>query len=250
MAHADQYTVDTENIFLAGTSAGSITALGAAFWTEDNLPPFVKENGLDTLCGDLESSGNELKNTFEIKALANMWGAVYDLDELESRKIPVISFHGTADNLVPYNEGIPFSTIGEMLFDKMYGSYAMHGRLDALKVPNEFYPIEGAQHAPYQDKKGHPNDCYYFIQDHIRTFFSRELQRAGSIVRDRNQLHAYTLQERNPEKLHWKAEGGFILRAEGQTVYVVWRKDAPQHRLTASGLRRNKVAFTQTVSIR
>lgn len=250
VAHAAAYGIDTANIFLAGTSAGSITALGAAFWTEDNLPPFVKGNGLDTLCGNLESSGNELKNTFNIKALANMWGAVYDLDELNGKRIPVISFHGTADNLVPYNEGTPFSTIGERLFDRMYGSYAMHERLDALEVPNEFYPIEGAQHAPYQDKKGRPNDCYYFIQEHMLAFFNRELLRTGNIVRDREQIHAYSLQQKDVARLHWKAEGGFILRCEGQTAYVVWRKDMPQHRLTASGLRENGAAFTQSIQIK
>lgn len=249
-AHAASYGIDTGNIFLAGTSAGSITALGAAFWTEENLPPFVKRNGLDTLYGNLDSSGNELKNTFNIKALANMWGAVYDLDELNGKHIPVISFHGTADNLVPYNQGIPFSTIGQMLFDKMYGSYAMHEHLDALKITNEFYPIEGAQHAPYQDKKGHPNDCYYFIQEHILTFFNRELARTGNIIRDKEQVHAYTLQQKDAAKLHWKAEGGFILRCEGLTAYVVWRKDVPQHRLTAAGLRKNGIAFTQTILVK
>lgn len=249
-AHASTYGIDPENVFLAGTSAGAITALGMAFWTADNLPPFVKANGLDSLCGDLTTSGNDCRNTFEIKALANMWGAVYDLGELNGKRIPVISFHGTADNLVPYNQGIPFSTIGEALFDRMYGSYAMHERLDALGVPNEFYPIEGAQHAPYQDKKGHPNDCYFFIQDHIQQFFRQELLRTGSIVRDKRMAHAYTLQQKDVAKLHWKAEGGFILRCEEQTVYVVWRKDAPLHRLTASGMRRNGAAFQKAIQIR
>lgn len=249
-AHAHSYNIDTGNIFLAGTSAGSITALGAALWTEENLPSFVRANGLDSLCGNLESSGNNLNNTYRIKAIANMWGAVYDLDELNEKNIPIISFHGTADNLVPYNEGIPFSTIGEMLFDKMYGSSAMHERLNALGVPNEFYPIANAPHAPYQDKKGHPNDCYYFIQDHILAFFNQELLRTGGIIRDKEQTQAYILQQKGIRKLHWKAEGGFILRTEGQTAYVVWRKDVPQHRLTAYGIRENGVAFSQSISIK
>lgn len=247
-ARASQYRIDTQFIFLAGTSAGSITALAAAFWTPENRPDFIEANGLENLLGTLDGSGNSDSVRFRIRAIANMWGALYDLNELNGHSIPIISFHGTADNIVPYNEGIPFSSIGEKLFDHMYGSYAIHERLNQLGVRNEFYPIEEASHAPYQDNKGRPNECYFFIQGHMQEFFNSELRHIGRIRYDRP--WSYTLEQPDVRALHWKAEGGFILRSEEHTVQVVWRRDVPKHKLTASGLRENGIAFTKTISIK
>ena len=247
-ANAKTLGIDTSCIFLAGTSAGAITALATAFWTPENRPDFIVENNFENRLGGLTSSGNSDSVRFRIRALANMWGALYDLGELEGQQIPVISFHGTADYIVPYDEGIPFTTLGDKLFDKMYGSYAIHRELNRLGVRNEMYPLEKSGHSPYQDKKGRPNECYYYIQSHIQEFFKQELLHTGSIRRVKSQY--FTMDQPDIRIIHWKAEGGFILRCEGANVQVVWRKDCPTHRLTSSGLRENGTAFTKTILIK
>ena len=109
VAHAEEYRIDPEHIFLAGTSAGSITALAAAFMNDNNCPPYVAKHKLVKKCGRLHTSGNEYRNEVKIKALANMWGALYDLHELDGCRIPVVSFHGTADKVVPFDFGFPSS---------------------------------------------------------------------------------------------------------------------------------------------
>lgn len=250
VAHADEYDIDPEYIFIGGTSAGSITALGMTFMTNATRPPFVFENKLDKKLGNIESSGNNYNNSFKIKALANMWGAVYDLDELNGYHIPVISFHGTEDNLVPFDQGYPFSNIkgkiGERMFDMMYGSKAIHERLDSLHVRNEFYPIEGCSHAPYQDKKGHTNDCYYFIQDKMQKFFFVELARVKGIAHDKGTPQIYYCKQDDIATINWKVDGGFILDIDGKKVQIIWRSDARKRKITASGLRENGMAFTTT----
>ena len=247
-AHAEELAIDTGFIFLAGTSAGAITALATAYWTPDCRPAFIADNDFENLLGGLTTSGNSDSASFRIRALANMWGALYDLKELEGHNIPVISFHGTADYIVPYDEGIPFSSLGDKLFDKMYGSAAIHRELNRLGVNNEFYPLEKAGHAPYQNNKGRPNDCYYYIQSHLQEFFKQQLLETGRIFRVKTQY--FTMDQPDIRSIHWKAEGGFILRCEGANVQVVWRKDCPTHRLTASGLRENGAAFTKTIIIK
>lgn len=248
VSQSDEYGIDPNYIFLGGTSAGAITALGVTFMTNDTRPSFVKEKHLDTKLGNLESSSNDCKNSFKIRALANMWGAVYDLDMLHGHRTPVISFHGTEDNLVPFDQGFPFedikSNIGEKLFDKMYGSKAIHERLDSLHVRNEFYPIEGVKHAPYQDKGGHPNSTYFFIQDKMQQFFLRELKQTTTIAHNKNNPQSYNLPQTDITRINWNIEGGFILTQDNNNVTVLWRKDARKKTLSASGMRSNGCAFT------
>ena len=46
IANADEFGIDTTNIFVAGTSAGAITALNLAFMEEKNRPESTKNNGV------------------------------------------------------------------------------------------------------------------------------------------------------------------------------------------------------------
>lgn len=247
LAHADEYGIDTNNIFIGGTSAGSITALGAAFMTDQNLPDIFVERKLRETCGSLHTSGNNYRRSPRIKAVANMWGALYDLKELDGRHIPVVSFHGTADNTVPYDIGYPFSDlktkIGERLCGTMYGSVAIHRKLDSLHIRNRFYPIEGASHAPYEDKSGKPNEIYRFIQDKIQKFFYDEINRDGSIVQDTKDKKTYRLLMSDASWYNWQVEGGFITHQDKNSITVVWRSDAKKRTITVSGERINGSAF-------
>lgn len=249
VANAEEYGIDPDYIFLAGTSAGSITSLGTAFMDNTNCPPFVAKNKLPKKCGSLHTSGNEYRNAVKIKAIANMWGAVYDLHELDGRRIPIISFHGTSDKVVPFDHGFPFSgvksKIGERLFDEMYGSKAIHHYLDSLHVRNKLYPLEGCGHAPHQEKNGTLNHHYYFIQDKMQEFFYPELKSKIKLKHDDQEPQIYCINDDEASHISWQAEGGLILSTSGNSVRVIWLKDAPKHLLRASGLNRLGVPFKQ-----
>ena len=254
VANADKYGIDTSAIFVAGTSAGAITALNVAYLTNNTCPPFVKKHHLDSKLGTIDRADNNLTNTFKIKAVANMWGALYDLSVLKDKRIPVISFHGTADNIVPYDEGFPFSSlksdIGEMLFDKMYGSKAIHEYMDKLRVHNDFYPIEGKGHSPYTDSDGSINSTYYFIQNKMQSFFLQELGENTTIAYDRQNPSVFSIDNPNVKSLSWKVEGGFITDRHEQTISVRWRDDKSKHSVTASGMLNNGVSFYKKLHIK
>ncbi len=254
VANAEEYRIDPDYIFLAGTSAGSITALGAAFMTNENCPPFVAKHKLPKKCGSLHTSGNEYRDKVKIKAIANMWGAVYDLRELNSHRIPVVSFHGTNDKVVPFGHGFPFSGVksklGERMFDEMYGSQSIHRYLDSMHVRNKLYPLEGCGHAPYQERNGTLNEHYYFIQDKIQAFFYSELKSKANLKHDDHAPQLYCLDDDAVTNLSWQAEGGLILSVSGNSVRVVWLDDVPKHLLRASGINALGVPFKQEWNLR
>ncbi len=249
VANAEEYRIDPDYIFLAGTSAGSITALGAAFMNNENCPPFVTKNKLQKKCGSLHTSGNEHRDKVKIRAIANMWGAVYDLHELDGSRIPVVSFHGTSDKVVPFDHGFPFSGVrsklGERMFDEMYGSQAIHRHLDTIHVRNKLYPLEGCGHAPYQEKNGTLNNHYYFIQDKIQEFFYPELKSKIELRHDDQHPQIYCINEEEASHVSWQAEGGLVLSTSGNSVRVIWLDDASKHLLRASGLNALGIPFKQ-----
>ena len=183
-----------------------------------------------------------------------MWGALYDLSVLKNKRIPIISFHGTEDEIVPYDEGYPFSTmksdIGEMLFDKMYGSKAIHKRMNEIHVINAFYPIEGGRHSPYTDSDGNINANYYFIQNKIQAFFLQELSGNTAISYNKKNPTKFTINNTNVKSMNWKVDGGFITGYDNRTITVLWCSDKSKHSVSASGTLKNGATFNKTINIK
>ena len=101
--NADKYRIDPNRLFTWGTSAGAITALNVAFMQNKNRPESVTEEG------PIAKHIPECKETFRVKAVANMWGAVHDTTILaNSPNTSLISFHANEDPIVTYSYGIPF----------------------------------------------------------------------------------------------------------------------------------------------
>ncbi len=143
------YKIDTNRIFLAGESAGAITALQAAYFQNaSQVPP--EAHGILLEPSDLsciDCSGNNFAHTVDIKGVMSMWGAFYKLSYIQAnRKIPTLLIHGTTDAIVKYDTGRPFSS---PTFPVLYGSLPTHNRMDSLGIYNEFYPYQGQGHLIY-----------------------------------------------------------------------------------------------------
>ena len=92
--NADKLGVDTENVFLIGTSAGAITVLHAAYLDDEEVPKvLLKEYG-------------GLAKKEKIRGVVSLSGALYDLNYLSGGdKVPVMVVHGREDGIVPYEKG-------------------------------------------------------------------------------------------------------------------------------------------------
>lgn len=92
--NADKLGVDTENVFLVGTSAGAIISLHAAYLDNDEVPKDL-----------LEKFGGLAKRE-KIKGVVSLSGALYDLSYLDGGdKVPLLIVHGSTDFIVPFDKG-------------------------------------------------------------------------------------------------------------------------------------------------
>lgn len=135
LSKKDIYRIDSDFLFVCVASAGSITAINLAYMRNENRPEVTYSSFMADDLGDIESSGNDYDEQFKIKAIANMWGAIYDLEMLENSETSIISFHGDKDEVMPYGFGYPFKDMGvskKVFFDEMYGSYYINQKANEL----------------------------------------------------------------------------------------------------------------------
>jgi acetyl esterase/lipase len=97
--NAQAYGIDTTKIYLAGGSAGAMTALQAAYLDQKEVPGFIDiaKNGL------MEgTSGNEGFSS-KVHGVVNFWGAMVNYAWINQGDVPLFNVHGTADKTVPYD---------------------------------------------------------------------------------------------------------------------------------------------------
>lgn len=147
------YRLDLDNFYLTGNSAGSIGGLITVFMDDNDRPQatfgtFFEPSDL----GCMNCSGNNNFNNQKVpvKAHINLWGAVYDTAYIDVQgnpddNVPVISFHGTADAVVPFGTGTPY---GLPIFPTVFGSSPMHVRLQNQGIRNELVALPGLPHEP------------------------------------------------------------------------------------------------------
>ena len=140
---AGTYRIDTNYIFVGGVSAGSIAALQMAFGEESDRPASTYTNP-DLGCADCSGNSYNHSST-NVKALVNCWGAMGDVNWIEpGEDVPIISFHGDQDLIVPYDSGYPFVALASMPY--VYGSLPISQRADTVGLYNEFYTFAGVGH--------------------------------------------------------------------------------------------------------
>lgn len=238
----DKYRINPDYIFVAGSSAGSITALNLAFMSNASRPASSKADKKNPDMGGIETSGNGLTSTFKIHAIANMWGAVTDLNLLKNSHTDIISFHGDADHIVPHDYALPFQDVklglNKLLFNKMYGSTCISQKARELGYKEEMHLLHGSGHAPHVNKQNQPTDIFYFIQDKTTNFFYKEINPQNVPIRKSGQ-QTYRLGYYNIEGTYWKAIGGIVLQHNNSSARIVWFSDAPKHILEVSSYLKN-----------
>ena len=248
VSHQEEFGIDTSMLFVGGASAGSITALNLVFMTNETRPEysFGDHSKLNDL-GNIESSGNDLSNTFRVKGVVDMWGALPDIEMMKGHKEPILAFHGDADNIVPYGYDFPFGVAGvlkNMLVKKMYGSSCIVQYAQAQGEPAHLTTFAGYKHSPHYNPADKAlNKNFYLIQDEMTEFFHDILAQDTAIIIEHDGL--YSLNPR-PMRACWKAEGGLITHVDSLGAQVVWIGNAPLHTLTVSTLTPQGIGITLT----
>lgn len=154
-ANATAFGIDPNQIYLAGSSAGSFISLHSIYMEENSekpafagpvsyleiIPPFFFSGpdlgGIDV--------GNNLGVSGAPNAIVAWWGALQSQDLiLPADNEGVFLAHGTEDPTVPFVSGPPF---GLPTFPDVDGSQLINARLESLGLTNkETFFVDGAGH--------------------------------------------------------------------------------------------------------
>ncbi len=154
VAKADDYAIDTSWIFIGGSSAGALTSLYTAYGSQEEWISF--NPAIESTLGPLNASGNSLDNEFAIQGIYNHAGNITPGIIANDALIPMISFHGEQDNVVPIDTGL-FGAIG---------SRPLHKMLVDQGVCNDFSMDPEGGHIIYRGQQGNA-----LIADRIACFF-------------------------------------------------------------------------------
>jgi hypothetical protein len=179
-----------------------------------------------------------------------MWGALYEIDDVIAHPISIVSFHGTADKVVPCYKGYPFvqlngkngkGKLSSFYFDEMYGSHEIHEVLKGKNVHQKFYPLDSLDHAPWKGADRKLNKVYYFIQEKMSEFLYDDL--VYDVKLKKGGLGSYQLTSSEVKHSDWKLQGGVILSKKTDEVEIRLFQDAPVHKLSVSGMLNNEAEF-------
>lgn len=144
LSKASNYAIDVNNLFIGGASAGGGISLMTTYIPNSvatQITP-VEYN----ILGAVNTSGNNLTNTFTIKAVLNLWGALPDSNLVNaSSAVPMLLFHGTNDGVVPYDYGRSLECSN---YAMEYGSVCLTRRLNAAGKPFILHLKQGGTHGP------------------------------------------------------------------------------------------------------
>lgn len=229
--------IDTDNIFVAGTSAGGFTALNVAFMEEKERYPSTKGN-IFRLQNDLDCidcSTNKFKNSFSVKAIVNMWGALTEINHFdENEKIPILCIHGNADKIVPINYDFPFKSFNPELASffskKVWGSREIYKRAQSYGIKSKLVELADAGHEPQIDDKNNFTEHFNTIKTETRSFlyeclsdYNHEIIGAKQI-NENDKILIYTIENKPDYKFEWNIIGGKIIESSknNSLIKVVW----------------------------
>jgi hypothetical protein len=250
VSHQDEYGIDTSMLFVGGCSAGAITTLNLAFMTNETRPEYTYSSFLTPDLGSIDTCGNSIRCNFRIKGIIDMWGAMPDTALMRNRNIPILAFHGDADDIVPYDFDYPFGVAGvlkTMLVEKMYGSSCIVDRAIKLGHKAQLVTFSGYKHSPHVDPGTKAlNDNFFVIQDMMSDFFHEIIVPQKLEIVEEND---YYYVRPYPLATSWQVEGGVILESKGNRINVVWIDNAPKHSVTASAILPKGLGITTTETI-
>lgn len=271
---ADSLAIDPRRVFVAGTSAGAITALNLAYMMDKDRPEITR-GGLVGDEGRIDAIVPPDTGRVSVRAVGNLWGAVADTAMLFNRRVPVISYHSENDPIVPYKSEHPFGNLfnssemplvrailsslplegelelNKLVFPRMHGSYVVDRVLRSQGVHSELHTSHDLRHTLHvNDADEIIPEVFQEIQDGMEAFFSSEMAPCPiSLHQDRQNPQLFHIDASEVERCYWKAEGGVILEKTDNSVRVLMLSGLPEHSVTASGIYRSGMAFNETVKV-
>ncbi|MEW6470287.1 MAG: T9SS type A sorting domain-containing protein [Bacteroidota bacterium] len=173
-ANAAQYGIDTNFIFMGGTSAGAWTSLMVAYLDKASEKPaeayaqsLVAGMYARPDLGSVEGNGGWSNYSSKIKGIISCWGAIPDTAFIDGPNDPAaIIFHEYGDPVVNYYYGPPFQ--GQYPnFNSYWGTHYIDMQMQNVGTVHKTFPINGSQHALYPYRALVTAEVSYFLDSII-----------------------------------------------------------------------------------
>jgi hypothetical protein len=143
------FRIDTNQIWIGGSSAGAFIGLNYAYGKVDTLSrsePAWARPALDSLGGPEGNSGNP-GYASKVKGVIDLCGGIADTVWMMPGDPILVGVHGTADRTVScYFDSVYASTHPESL---LFGGGDIKNRLSHINLNHSIYLFQGADHVPY-----------------------------------------------------------------------------------------------------
>ncbi|HNP22565.1 MAG TPA: alpha/beta hydrolase [Panacibacter sp.] len=170
VSEADKYSIDTNWIFLSGSSAGAITAICATYLDDNNIKAYYPASA--NALGSLVSASNNLTNKYSIKGISSISGGIPDTNLIRTGKVvPAILFHGALDETVPPEYGHFYSCAN---YPYISGGISVYRTIARKNVPVIAHILTDAGH-------GHDGESGYsdeYKMSETANFFHNLIQKS------------------------------------------------------------------------
>ena len=162
---ANVYKIDTNFIFVGGSSAGAFMGLHYANLNKIYELAGIIDSATVVSMGGLQGNSGNPGYPTRVKGVINLCGALGKKQWMESGDVPTVSMHGTNDGTVPYGTAtIYVSGFPIMVVD---GSKSVKDRAQAVGVDNPFYTWYGAGHVPYASNAAFLDTTIAFVSNFL-----------------------------------------------------------------------------------
>ena len=157
-SEGNPYKINNDYIFAGGVSAGAVAAVHLAYLNKlEEVPAVVN---LTTL-GGLEGNSGNVGYSSKVAGVINLCGAIGRLAWIENNDVPIVSMHGTADNVVPY--GTDFYVLINNPIIKLNGSGSIHNYVANLSLVEDLKTWAGVGHTPFIDNAAYMDSVLAFV---------------------------------------------------------------------------------------
>jgi len=261
---ATTYSIDTNYIFIGGVSAGAIASLHLAFAEESDRPVSTFSSSFPNPAPDLgcrDCSGNSYNHSStNVKAVINCWGAMGDVNWIEpGEDVPIISFHGDQDVIVPYDSGYPFTAMTTMPY--VYGSLPISQHADSIGLYHEFYPFPGEGHNVWGTvvnnlfvggPTGYFQPILHSISDFLFLFIKPNTDSiTGDVMVCLNDTSTYSVNNTTGSFYCWTVNGGTIVSTDStqNTIDVMWNTTGQNNIIVREINKFQAIGDTQSFSV-